>query len=103
MSLSTKFFFFLCSSFLLSCVGTPPLKEYSLARSALKYAKAHGAKRHASGAYTQAISLYREAQSHFKSRYYGSAREAFTESRELSEEAEEVSRWKKYEKGDFSL
>ena len=103
MFLFTKLFFFLFSFFLLSCVGTPPLKEYSLARSALKHAKIHGAKSHASGVYRQAVSLYREAQSHFKGRYYGSAGEAFKESRELSEKAEEVSRWQKYEKGDFSL
>ena len=103
MFLFTKPSFFIVSLSFISCAGTPPLKEYNLAYSALRYARKYEAKARASEPYRQAFSLYKEARSHFKNRYYGSAWEAFHESREWAEKAEEISRWKKYKEGDNSF
>ena len=101
--LFTKLIFCFFCFFFISCAGTPPLKEYTLARSALKHAKKYQAGTYAPLDYRKSISLYREAQAHFKNRYYGSAREAFRESRDMAEKAEEVSRWKEYKQGNLTL
>lgn len=87
----------------MACAGTPPIKEYNLSRAALKYAKKYKSKRYAPAPYRKAIALYKEGKVHFKGRYYSSAEEAFEESRQFAEKAEEFSRWKLYTEGDFSL
>ena len=103
MCLSTKLSF-LCLSFaLFSCAGTPPLRSYNLARTALKHAKKYEAKKRAPKSYQKASFLYKEGQIHFRGRYYGSAKEAFEESKEFAEKAEDLSRWKLHEEGNFSL
>ena len=97
-----KKFLLLGSFFLSSCAGLPPSKDYSLARSALSIARKYGAEELASGHYRKAFDLYRKGQSFFKDRFYALAQDKFLESMEYSEKAENISRLKKYRKGDFS-
>lgn len=85
-----------------SCAGLPPLKDYNLARSALKMAGEHGAEELAPIHYKKALSLYRTGQSLFNDRFYSSAQDKFLESKKGSEKAENISRLKKYKQGDFS-
>lgn len=69
---------------------------------ALSKAKEHGAEELASGAYKKALILYKEGEDLFEERLYELAAGKFLRSRRYSEKAENISRLKKYKRGDFS-
>ncbi len=82
-----------CSVFLfVSCVSNPPISDYSIARAAHDAARDSGAPRLAPSLWFKADQAYKKAQKLFKERDYAGAREAFEESRFLSEKAENTAR-----------
>jgi hypothetical protein len=82
-----------CCTFLFaSCVSNPPISDYSIARAAYDSAKESGAPRLAPAQWFKADQSYKKAQKLFKDRDYSGAREAFEESRFLSEKAENTAR-----------
>lgn len=83
-----------CCTFLTfsSCVSNPPVSDYSIARAAYDAAKEAGAPRLAPAQWFKADQAYKKAQKLFKDRDYSGAREAFEESRFLSEKAENTAR-----------
>ena len=91
------------SIFLSSCAGTPPLKEYSLARTALFHAKKFEANKYQPQTYERSRYFYRQGKKSFNERFYSEARDFFEQSIKNAERAENITRWKKYKKGDYSL
>ena len=88
--------------FFSSCAGLPPHKEYNLAKTAIDTAQTHGAQEQAPKHYKKALLLYQEAQVLFQKRIYDLAQIKFIESMKQSERAENITRLKKYKRGDFS-
>ena len=82
----------LCGLGLVSCVSNAPVSDYSIARAAYEAAKESGAPRLAPSIWYKADQAYKKAQKLFNERDYGRARDAFEESRFLSEKAENTAR-----------
>lgn len=95
--------FLLFLFFVVSCAGTAPLKEYSLARAALKAAKKFEGSQYQPEDYRRAHLFYRKGARSFENRLYREAKFFFTEAIEAAEQAENKTRWDKYQKGDYSL
>lgn len=70
----------------------PPVKEYTLAQTAMKYAKAAKASHYSSAYWHKAERSYRRAKRHYKEGRYEEAREMFYEARMYAEKAENKSR-----------
>ena len=94
---------FLLSLVLISCAGTPPIKEYAIAKQALISAKKHKSHIYFPQRYKNAIKLYKKGTSSFKDRYYGQARNYFEEVIEQGEQAENLTRINRGKRGDFDL
>ena len=90
-------------SFLISCAGLPPIKEYSLAREAISQAERHKADKYYPGYYGKALKLYRSGESAFQDRYYNRARNRFEEAAEYAERSEELTRIKRARVGDHGF
>ena len=76
----------------LGCVGRPPLRTYTIARSALDSArKAEGA-RNAGQQMHKAEEAYRRGEFYFKSKDYSAAAEEFENTIKFAEEAENIAR-----------
>ncbi|MCY4513181.1 MAG: hypothetical protein OXB86_05795 [Bdellovibrionales bacterium] len=93
----------ICFSFLVSCAGLPPIKEYSLAREAISQAEKHKADKHYPGYYGKALKLYRSGESAFKDRYYDRAGDRFEEAAEYAERSEDLTRIKRARVGDHGF
>ncbi len=89
--------------FLISCAGTPPVKEYSLARTALQAAKKFEANKYNPKLYRKAVYFYRKGSHSFDKRLYGQAKDYFNQCLEMAEKSEDLTRWTRYKKGDYSL
>lgn len=86
---------------LVGCAGTPPIEEYSLARTALIAAKQSGAASLAPGFFYKAEENYRQGQLSFKNNDNEEAKEYFKLSKAYSEKAENATRLKKFEGGGY--
>lgn len=95
---------FLCVSlFLVSCAGTAPHKEYTLALTALTAAKKFEANKDRPIIYRKALVLYQKGEKSFNKRLYGQAQDYFERSMKAAEKSENFTRWTRYQKGDYSL
>ena len=96
-------FFFSTSLCLISCAGLPPIKEYSLARSALLQAKKYRADKYYPNYYSKAVKLYRSGKADFKGRYFDSAGRRFESAMEYAEQSEDLTRVKRAKTGDHGF
>ena len=88
---------------LVSCAGMPPVQEYSLARTALTAAKKFEADKYHAKSYRKARYFYKKGRDSFDQRIYVLAKKYFDQCREVAEKSEDLTRWTKYKKGDYSL
>lgn len=85
------------------CAGAPPVREFTLARTAIDAARKAGAPRYASGFWNRAEEHYRRASVSYKDRYYEEAKKLFKKARVYAEKAENSTRLKKFKSGDGFL
>lgn len=85
------------------CAGTPPINEYTYARTALEAAKRAGAPRYAPGFWSRAEESYRRAEKLYNDRYYDEALDEFENARIYAEKAENSTRLKKFKSGEGFL
>lgn len=83
-----------------ACSSTPPIEEYTLARSAIQAAKIHEAQRFAPAFWHEAEEFYRHGEEAFKSESYKVARDDFDNARKAAERAENVARLQRFKNGD---
>ncbi len=74
----------------------PPVEEFSLAKTALQYAKRHGAHRYAPTEWHKAFRFYQRGESFYKGEAFEQALENFEQAIFYAEEAENKARVKKY-------
>ena len=82
---------FIC---LISCAGTPPFLEYTIAQKALKSARKVNSNTNADVHWKKALHYYYKAEKRFRDRDYISPRQFFNESIKWAEKAENFSRFK---------
>ena len=82
------------------CAGAPPVKDFTLARTAIDAARKAGAPRYAPGFWNRAEEHYRRASILYKDRYYEEAKQLFKKARVYAEKAENSTRLKKFKSGD---
>ena len=85
---------------MVGCATTPPLDEYTLARTALEAAKEQDSARYAPSYFHQAEEQFREGEAKFKNHDYREAEENFIQARQFAEKAENASRAQKYKSGE---
>lgn len=95
---SVVFFVFI----LIGCSTPQPVEEYTLARTALQFAKDQDAPRYAPSYWHQAEEAYRKGEVNFKNHDYGDAGEEFIKAKEFAEKAENATRAQKYKSGEFT-
>ncbi len=87
---------------LTSCVVAPlPFEEYTLSRAAVTSAREAGADRLAPGFWFKAEENYQRGQKFLKEKDNENAKASFLRAIEFAEKAENASRLKKYESGEF--
>lgn len=97
-----KMSFFIAVLFLVSCQTiTPPVQEYTIARTAMDAAKGHKAPTLSAGNWQQALDAYRKAQVFYKDQNYEEARAQFIRARFFAERAENAARLLKMRNGEF--
>lgn len=84
---------------LTSCVGSPPIEEYNLARAAHDAAIEAESSRYAQGLWYKADEAYNDAIKLYKDRQHDEAREEFNHARELLEKAENAARISRVQSG----
>jgi len=82
------------------CVGSPPYLEYTLSRTAIKYAKSSKASGLAPGTWHKAEKYFLQAKKYYNNQDYEDARLSFVRSRIMAEKAENISRLKSFESGE---
>jgi hypothetical protein len=87
------------SGFLAGCQTTPPLHEYTIARTALEAARRIEAVRVAPAFFHKAEEAYRKAEVLFKKEDYSEARDGFVVARDYAEKAENSARLQKNDGG----
>jgi tetratricopeptide (TPR) repeat protein len=85
---------------LFGCVGPAPIAEYNIAEQALLRAEKAGAQKLSSGRWHKANRFYKSAQEYYVNRDYDEAFEYFEKTRLEAEQAENISRVKKFETGE---
>ena len=90
MNVNLKFPLFILV--LAGCQTNPPLREFTLARTALESAKRIEAVRVAPAFFHKAEEAYRKAELEFKKEQYSEAKEHFNLAREYAEKAENSAR-----------
>ncbi|MCB0412041.1 MAG: DUF4398 domain-containing protein [Bdellovibrionales bacterium] len=83
------------------CAAPAPVESYTLARSALEFAKASDASRFASKYFLSAEDYYRKGEAAYKGRDFASAKTFFDSARVQAEKAENLARLKKFKSGEF--
>ena len=81
------------------CSTTPPLQEYTLARTALESARRIESVRVAPAFFHKAEEAYRRAEAQFKKEDFSEARENFLTARDYAEKAENAARIQRNEGG----
>jgi hypothetical protein len=84
------------------CASPPPVESYTLARSALKAAKTAEAGRHAAADWYKAEEFYRKGEKAYKISDYGEAKIDFDKAKMYAERAENITRLKKFQSGEFA-
>ena len=92
-------FFGICFSYC-GCSTTPPVDDYSLARTAISAAKDVDSARYAPSYWHRAEDAYRKGEAHYKDQDYEEAQAEFIQAREYAERAENVTRVQKYKSGE---
>ena len=101
MMKSCWFVFFITVISITGCAtGSPPIEEYTLARSALDSARAVDSARHSSGYYHQAEELFRKAKLLYEEREFDEARQYFINARVSAERAENSARLIRFKNGE---
>lgn len=85
-----------------ACAGPRPLKDFTLARTAIESARRVEAGRLAPKYWNKAGLHYRNGIYYFKQNLRSKAQEQFVKSRKFAEKAENQSRIKKFQTGDIS-
>ncbi len=85
------------------CVGKPPKLQYTLAGTAIDYARQARAVQLAPSLWLEAEQVYRRAQNLYQQREYQKARRQFILARMLAERAENISRLKRFQAGEGEL
>lgn len=93
---------FALSVTLFACATTPPLDEYTLARTALEAAREKDAARYAPSYWHRAEEAYRKGEALFKNEDYEDAEIQFREARSFAEKSENVARLQKYKSGEIA-
>lgn len=87
---------------LTACVVAPlPVEEYTIARAAVTSARDSGAERLAPGLWYKAEENYRRGQKFLRDKDNEAATSAFLRAIDFAEKAENASRLKKFESGEF--
>ena len=99
-----KPFWFLLTSVVLigatACVGPRPLKEFTLARTAVDYARYVGAPHLAPGFFYKAEQHYNKGVECLKKNARYEARDHFVKAKKYAEKAENKTRIKKFQSGE---
>ena len=82
------------------CATTAPLREYTLARSAIQSAKHHNAARYAPALWQEAENAFESGESLFRKGEYRDSQVHFEDAQEYAERAENVSRLQKLKSGE---
>lgn len=85
------------------CVGKPPKLQYTLAGTAIEYAREARAVQLAPSLWLRAENVYQSAKSLYKKREYLEAKREFILARHLAEQAEDISRLKRFQAGEGEL
>lgn len=91
---------FILSLGVAGCASSPPIEEYTIARTALRAAQESDAARYASGFWHNAEQHYRKGQKLFRLNDFALAKEHFDKAIDYAEKAENVTRLKKYQSGE---
>ncbi len=86
---------------LAGCAAPAPVEEYNIARTAIQAAQAEGAPRMAAAFWIKAEDHYRKGQKYYSESDFGRAREQFDLARQYAERAENATRLRKLQSGDF--
>ena len=99
-----KLFFLTVPCFLFSISGcvtiSPPLEDYTLARTAIESAKAVDAARYSSGFMHKAELSYKKAQQHYEDREFAEAITEFRRAKDSAEKAENSARYIRFKNGE---
>lgn len=84
-----------------SCITPPPpYEDFTIAKAAIRAAEEVDAVKFAPAVWAKAEESYRNAQMAYKDRDYGDAKKFFRQTVKYAEQAEEITRLKKFESGD---
>lgn len=92
------FGFFFWGSF--GCASSPPVLEYTLARTALEAAREKESARYSSGYWHRAEEFYRKGEKSYQESDFVTARGEFERARIFAERAENVTRLRLFESGE---
>jgi hypothetical protein len=79
----------------MACTTTPPIQEYTLARTAIESARKIEAVRVAPAFFHKAEEAYRKAEAEYKREEFGIAKDLFITARDYAERAENAARLQK--------
>jgi hypothetical protein len=79
-------------SLLVACVGRPPMRHYTLARTAIEAARRVDGARYSPEVFHRAEEAYRKGEFYFRNQEYSSAESAFEDARVLAEKSENEAR-----------
>lgn len=89
-----------CMTLLTACTTTPPIEDYSIARTALEAARDIDSARYAPAYWHRAEEAYRKGEQQFKNQDYKGAQEQFLEAKTFAEKAENAARLQRFKSGD---
>ena len=85
---------------LVGCATTAPLREYTLARTAIQSAKHHDAARYAPALWQEAENAFESGENLFRKGEYRDSQVYFEDAQEYAERAENASRLQKLKSGE---
>ncbi len=83
------------------CAAPNPIQEYSIARAAMQAARSEGAPRLAAAFWLKAEDHYQKGERYYRQNDFARAREQFDLAREFAEKAENATRLRKAQQGEF--
>ncbi len=83
------------------CSTSPPIIEYTIARTALDSAKQVSAARYAPGYWHKAEQFYRQGEGFYRDEKFEKAAESFAKTRFFAEKAENIARLERLRTGEF--
>lgn len=85
---------------LVGCSTTPPIAEYTLARTAVNYALESEAARFAPGFWHEAEEAFRRGEYNFQKKDFAEAKEEFLLAKTFAERAENFAKLQKFKSGE---